>query len=95
VSTNPKEVDDMHRMLSVLATAAAALALAATPALAQDDDDDDDHGAGQAAPQGGVQTGAGGTAEQGPDWALAGLAAGSLMLVAGAGGLVVRRRETP
>ena len=85
----------MHRMLSVLASAAAALALAATPALAQDDDDDDDDGAGQTAPQGGVQTGAGGTAEQGPDWALAGLAAGSLMLVAGAGGLVARRRETP
>ena len=86
----------MHRMLSVLATAAAALALAATPALAQDDDDDDDDdGAGQTAPQGGIQTGAGGTAEQGPDWALAGLAAGSLMLVAGAGGLAVRRRETP
>jgi hypothetical protein len=86
----------LHRMLSVLATAAAALALTATPALAQDDDDDDDDdGSGQTVPEGGVQTGAGGTAEHGPDLALAGLAAGSLMLVAGAGGLVLRRRETP
>ena len=87
----------LHRTLSVLATTAAALALAATPALAQDDDDDDDDdgGAGQSAPQGGIQTGAGGTAEQGPDWALAGLATGSLMLVAGAGGLALKRRETP
>lgn len=88
----------LHRLLSVLATTAAALALAATPALAQEDDDDDDDdggGAGQVAPQGGVQTGAGGTAEQGPDWVLAGLAAGSLMLVAGAGGVALRRREMP
>jgi hypothetical protein len=83
-----------HRMLSVLAAAAAALALAAAPALAQDDDDDDG-GAGQTAPRGGIQTGAGGTAEQGPASVLAGLAAGSLMLVAGVGGLVLRRRETP
>jgi hypothetical protein len=96
---NPtQEVDDMlHRILSLLAAAAAVLALTATPALAQDDDDDDDDdgGVGQTAPQGGVQTGAGGTAEPGPDWALAGLAAGSLVLVAGAGGLALRRRETP
>jgi hypothetical protein len=87
----------LHRTLSVLATTATALALAATPALAQDDDDDDDddRAAGQTAPQGGIQTGAGGTAEQGPDWAFAGLATGSLMLVAGAGGLALKRRETP
>ena len=88
-----------HRMLSLIATTAAAVALAATPALAQDDDDDDDDdggggAAGQTVPEGGIQTGAGGTAEQGPDWALAGLAGGSLMLVAGAGGLALRRRET-
>jgi hypothetical protein len=85
-------------MLSLIATTAAAVALAATPALAQDDDDDDDDdgggAAGQTVPEGGIQTGAGGTAEQGPDWVLAGLAGGSLMLVAGAGGLALRRRES-
>jgi hypothetical protein len=81
----------VHRMLSALAATAAALALSASPALAQDGDGG---GAGQAAPQGGVQTGAGGMADQGPGWALAGLAAGSLALVAGAGGLTLRRRET-
>lgn len=85
----------LRRTLSLIATLVAMLALAGTPALAQDDDDDDDDGGvGQAAPRGGVQTGAGGTAEQGPDWALAGLATGALALVAGAGGLAVRRRET-
>ena len=78
----------LHRTLSALAATAAALALSASPALAQDDDDDDDGGgAGQAAPQGGVQTGAGGMADQGPGWALAGLAAGSLALaLLGCGG---------
>jgi hypothetical protein len=94
--THNQEVEEMlHRTLSALAATAAALALSASPALAQDDDDDDDGGgAVQAAPQGGVQTGAGGMADQGPGWALAGLAAGSLALVAGAGGLTLRRRET-
>jgi hypothetical protein len=44
-------------------------------------------------PRGGVQTGAGGTADQAPGGVVAGLAAGALALVAGAGGLAVRRRE--
>jgi hypothetical protein len=88
----------LHRTILLLAATAAALALAAAPALAQDDDDDDDDGGGgggvtQTVPRGGVQTGAGGAAEQGPDAALLGLATGSLILVAGAGGLVLRRRE--
>ena len=85
----------LHRTILLLAAAAAALALAAAPALAQDDDDDDDDGGGvtQTVPRGGVQTGAGGTAEQGSDATLLGLATGSLILVAGAGGLALRRRE--
>ena len=84
----------LHRTILLLAAAAAALTLAAAPALAQDDDDDDDGGGvTQTVPRGGVQTGAGGTAEHGPDAALLGLATGSLILVAGAGGLALRRRE--
>jgi hypothetical protein len=86
----------LHRIMGLLAAAAAALALAAAPALAQDDDDDDDGGGGggvtQTVPRGGIQTGAGGTAGQAPDAALLGLAGGSLVLLAGAGGLVLRRR---
>jgi hypothetical protein len=81
----------LHRVLLLVAVAATALALAAAPALAQDDDDDG--GGGGAVPQGGVQTGAGGTASEGPDATLLGLATGSLLLVAGAGGLALRRRS--
>jgi hypothetical protein len=85
----------LHRIIGLLAAAAATLALAATPAFAQDDDDDDDGGGGgvtQTVPRGGVQTGAGGTAGHAPDAALVALAGGSLVLLAGAGGLVLRRR---
>ena len=80
----------LRRFTTVLAAVLVALALAAVPAFAQDDDDDDDDGAG--APEGGIQTGAGGTAGSGPDEALLGLGAGSLLLVATAGGLALRRR---
>lgn len=42
-------------------------------------------------PVGGVQTGAGGTAEEGPAGLVLGLAGGSLVLAAGVGGLALRR----
>lgn len=80
----------LRRFHTVLAALLAALALAAVPAAAQDDDDDDDDGA--SAPQGGVQTGAGGTADDGSTNVLVGLGAGTLVLMATAGGLAVRRR---
>lgn len=92
-----------HRILLLIAALAALVALAATPALAQDDDDggDDDDGAGQVAPapqevalapEGGIQTGAGGTAEAGTGSLALALAGGSMVLVLTAGGFVLRRR---
>jgi len=47
----------------------------------------------QTTPQGGVQAGAGGMAEQGPDAVLLGLASGALVLIAAGGGLVARGRR--
>src|SRR5215211_6087756 len=47
----------------------------------------------QTTPQGGVQAGAGGTAEHGPDGVLLGLAGGALVLMASGGGLVARGRR--
>jgi hypothetical protein len=93
----------MHdRTLSVLAGTLAALALAAAPALAGEDDDGDDDVASPqvqnvpapaGAPQGGVATGLGGTAPQGPgEWPLA-LFTGSGLLLTGAGAVVVARRR--
>ena len=95
------------RILSMLTAILAALALAASPALAGEDDDEGDgdesapitssgSGSGSVvsgAPVGGVDTGAGGTAEQGPDAVLLGLASGALMLVATGGGLVAVSRQ--
>ncbi len=48
---------------------------------------------GRVAPVGGVQTGAGGTAKEGPVGSVLGLGGGSLVLAAGAGGLAFRRRS--
>jgi hypothetical protein len=84
-----------HRAFSVLAATLAAFALAATPALAgEDDDDGDDHSSSQVqnlpeAPRGGVATGLGGTAPDGPNGLLT---AGGLLLT-GAGALVAIRRR--
>lgn len=88
----------LPRLMLLVAAIATMVALAATPAFAQDDDDggdDDDDGAGQVAPapQGGVQTGAGGTADTGPDALALAMAGGSMLLVMTAGGFVLRRRE--
>jgi uncharacterized membrane protein len=89
----------LHRLMLLVAALTAMVALAASPAFAQDDDDDgggdDDDGAGQVAPapQGGVQTGAGGTAHTGPDSLALAMAGGSMLLVMTAGGFVLRRRE--
>jgi hypothetical protein len=47
----------------------------------------------QTSPQGGVQAGAGGMAEDGPDGILLGLATGALVLIAAGGGLVARGRR--
>ena len=47
----------------------------------------------QTTPQGGVQAGAGGMAEQGPDALLLGLASGALVLIAAGGGLGARGRR--
>jgi hypothetical protein len=80
----------LRRFHAVLAAVLVALALAAVPAFAQDDDDDDDDAG--AVPEGGVQTGGGGTADDGSAGVLLGLGAGTLVLVATAGGLAVRRR---
>src|SRR5215207_4054482 len=49
--------------------------------------------AAQTTPQGGVQAGAGGMAEHGPDGVLLGLAGGALVLMASGGGLVARGRR--
>jgi hypothetical protein len=49
--------------------------------------------AAQTAPQGGVQAGFGGMADQGPDAVLLGLAGGALVLIASGGGLVARARR--
>jgi hypothetical protein len=96
------------RFMSVLAAGLAALAVGAAPALAGEDDDGDDDDAtapaapaqsesagstaGSSVPQGGVAAGAGGTAVQGPDAALLGLASGALVLIATGGGLVAAAR---
>jgi hypothetical protein len=72
-----------------------------------DDGDDDDEStqvapaqssgsassAGSTVPQGGVATGAGGMADQGPGGMLAGLASGALVLIATGGGLVAVARR--
>lgn len=97
-----------NRSLSLLAATLAALAIGAAPALAGENDDDDDDEAvavqtmpapaeaSAAAPRGGVATGLGGTAPDGPGAALVGglVYAG---LVAAAGGAVAlrQRREAP
>lgn len=81
----------LRRFHAVLAAVLVVLALAALPAYAQDDDDGGDDDAG-AVPEGGVQTGAGGTAGDGSISVLLGLGAGTLLLVATAGGMAVRRR---
>jgi hypothetical protein len=47
----------------------------------------------QTSPQGGVQAGAGGMAEDGPDGILLGLATGALVLIASGGSLVARGRR--
>jgi hypothetical protein len=89
-------------------TAALALGAAPALAGENDDgDDDDDDGvtqtapstsgsgssAGSSVPQGGVATGAGGMAEQGPDAVLLGLASGALVLMLTGGGLVATARR--
>jgi hypothetical protein len=95
------------RILSMLTAILAALALAASPALAGEDDDEGDGDESapitssgsdsgsvvSGAPVGGVDTGAGGMAEQAPDAVLLGLASGALMLVATGGGLVAVSRQ--
>jgi hypothetical protein len=92
------------------ALAALAVGAAPALAGEDDDGDDDDASstqptqvtsgssgseAGSTVPQGGVATGAGGTAVQGPDTLLA-LASGALVLIASGGGMVAvaRRRES-
>jgi hypothetical protein len=93
-----------HRTMSVIAATTAALALGAAPALAGENDDGDEDqvapspstsgsGAGGSVPQGGVATGAGGMAEQGPDAVLLGLASGALVLMLTGGGLVATARR--
>jgi hypothetical protein len=98
------------RSMSVFAATLAALALGAAPALAGEDDDEGDSStqpaplvsgssgssAGSTVPQGGVATGAGGTAVQGPAATLLALGSGALVLVASGGGMVAiaRRRES-
>ena len=95
-----------NRSVSILATTMAALAIGAAPALAGEDDDGDDDSAqaaptpsasssaaGSNVPQGGVATGAGGMAEQGPDAVLLGLASGALLLMATGGGLIAVARR--
>ncbi|HEX5617306.1 MAG TPA: hypothetical protein VFX51_02750 [Solirubrobacteraceae bacterium] len=90
-----------NRFLPILATAAAILAVGAAPAMAgEDDDGDDDEAPAQTAPaqvpsgvsgapQGGVATGAGGTAAaSGPDTVLLGLASGALVLMVTGGGML-------
>jgi hypothetical protein len=94
-----------HRTMSVIAATTAALALGAAPALAGENDDGDEDeatqpapstsgsSAGGSVPQGGVATGAGGMAEQGPDAVLLGLASGALVLMLTGGGLVATARR--
>jgi hypothetical protein len=100
---------NQNRFLSILAATTAALALGAAPALAGEDEDGDDDegsapaqtapssgGAGSGAPQGGVATGAGGTAplaSPGPDAVLLGLASGALVLMATGGGMLRAARR--
>lgn len=89
-------------------TAALALGAAPALAGENDDGDDDDDGgvtqtapstsgsgssAGSSVPQGGVATGAGGMAEQGPDTVLLGLASGALVLMLTGGRLVATARR--
>ena len=99
-----------HRVTSVMAATLAALAFGAAPALAGEDDDGDDDeapaqsapvasggsGSSSSAPQGGVATGAGGTASVpgGPEGLLLGLGTGALVLMATGGGLVAVSRRT-
>jgi hypothetical protein len=89
--------------------AAVALAASPALAGENDDEGDDDESAPitnsgssstsgsssgvSGAPVGGVDTGAGGMAEQGPDAVLLGLASGALVLVATGGGLVAAARR--
>jgi hypothetical protein len=98
--------------MSILTACLAALAVGAAPALAGEDDDDSDDetaaqavpapsesagsSAGSVVPQGGVATGAGGTAIEGPDATLLALASGALVVMATGGGIVAvaRRRES-
>jgi hypothetical protein len=98
-----------NRIMSVIAATAAVLAVGAAPALAGEDGDDDDDEVTQVAPvqssgaeadssqagvpQGGVATGAGGMAEQGPAVALLGLASGALVLMATGGTLIAVTRR--
>ena len=89
-------------------SAALALGAAPALAGENDDDGDDDDestqiapaqssgsasSAGSTVPQGGVATGAGGMADQGPGGMLAGLASGALVLIATGGGLVAVARR--
>jgi len=99
-----------NRFLPMFATAAAILAVGAAPAMAgEDDDGDDDEAPAQTAPaqvpstgssgtsgapQGGVATGAGGTAAApGPDTVLLGLASGALVLMVTGGGMLRAARR--
>jgi hypothetical protein len=96
----------------IAATAAALALGAAPALAGEDDDEDDDDEVTQVAPaqssgsgasssqagvpQGGVASGAGGMADEGPAVVLLGLASGALVLVATGGGLiaVARRGES-
>ena len=94
-----------NRILSVIAATSAALAIGAAPALAGEDDDGDEDdttqvqssgsgsSAGSSVPQGGVATGAGGMADQGPGGMPLALASGALVLIATGGGLVAAARR--
>ena len=96
-------------MSILAATTAALALGAAPALAGEDDDGDEEEsaqsapapssssasssGAGSTVPQGGVATGAGGMAEQGPDGMLLGLASGALVLMATGGGLIASARR--
>jgi hypothetical protein len=90
----------LHRFILLIACLMATLALAAAPAFAGEGDgtttttpSDTGAGAGAgAAPVGGVSTGAGGTADQGPSALEVGLGGAGAVLILASGGFVLRRR---
>ena len=66
----------------------------AAPAPVPVEPGDSGSGALSAVPQGGVATGAGGTAPRGTDAVLLGLASGALVLIATGGGVMAASRRT-